>query len=300
MLLFCSDPLSARQPDADYAAEWKAARLAGFQTALIDFEALNAEDAPAAVARVAAVAQPLPALYRGWMLPSRRYRLLYQALAAKNIVLITDPDAYMLTHELPGWYPLLADQTPRSVWLPWQGRLDIAAIMQLLEQFGDRPLILKDYVKSRKHEWFEACFIPAASDAAAVERVTRRFLEGVEPSGGLVYREYVALQPIGSHPRSGMPLTEEYRLFFFDAAPIAAVAYWDEQTGHSIELPLDRFSLVAAGIPSRFFTMDVARRSDGDWTIVELGDGQVAGLPQQTNIVAFYRSLSHACGMAGA
>jgi hypothetical protein len=37
--------------------------------------------------------------------------------------------------------------------------------------------------------------------------------------------------------------------------------------------------------------MDVAKRRDGDWLIVELGDGQVAGLPEHGDIEAFYKAL---------
>jgi len=37
--------------------------------------------------------------------------------------------------------------------------------------------------------------------------------------------------------------------------------------------------------------MNVAQRSDGSWLIVELGDGQVAGLPENAAIPAFYESL---------
>jgi|GEM_PF-5234006 len=36
-----------------------------------------------------------------------------------------------------------------------------------------------------------------------------------------------------------------------------------------------RFQAIARHAQSRFFTMDVAQRLDGDWMIVELGDGQV-------------------------
>lgn len=39
--------------------------------------------------------------------------------------------------------------------------------MTILHEFGDRPVIIKDYVKSRKHEWLGACFIPDASDTKA-------------------------------------------------------------------------------------------------------------------------------------
>ena len=42
------------------------------------------------------------------------------------------------------------------------------------------------------------------------------------------------------------------------------------------------FIEVARQIQSRFFTMDIAQRSDGEWMIVELGDAQVAGLPRET------------------
>ncbi|MEO7074485.1 MAG: ATP-grasp domain-containing protein, partial [Ktedonobacterales bacterium] len=49
--------------------------------------------------------------------------------------------------------------------------LDMDRVMAALQPFGDTPLILKDYVKSRKHEWAEACYIPSAADRQAVERV---------------------------------------------------------------------------------------------------------------------------------
>ncbi len=38
--------------------------------------------------------------------------------------------------------------------------------------------------------------------------------------------------------------------------------------------------------------MDVAQRTDGTWIIVELGDGQVAGLPECAEASGFYRLLS--------
>ncbi|MEO0582953.1 MAG: ATP-grasp domain-containing protein [Bacteroidota bacterium] len=38
--------------------------------------------------------------------------------------------------------------------------------------------------------------------------------------------------------------------------------------------------------------MDVAQKENGDWIIMELGDGQVAGLPPETSPTAFYEKLS--------
>ena len=38
--------------------------------------------------------------------------------------------------------------------------------------------------------------------------------------------------------------------------------------------------------------MDVALRTNGECIIVELGDGQVSGLPDQADATEFYRRLS--------
>ena len=54
---------------------------------------------------------------------------------------------------------------------------------------------------------------------------------------------------------------------------------------------MERFAAVAGGVRSRFFTMDVAQRRDGDWLIVELGDAQVAGLPENADVDGFYKAL---------
>jgi hypothetical protein len=56
--------------------------------------------------------------------------------------------------------------------------------------------------------------------------------------------------------------------------------------------PLGLFAETATAVRSRFFTMDVARRVDGDWMIVELGDGQVSGLPREEDAGPFYELLT--------
>jgi hypothetical protein len=86
--------------------------------------------------------------------------------------------------------------------------------MALLRPFGEKPIIVKDYVKSRKHEWNEARYIPSASDRQVVERVVTRFLhvQGEDLNEGLVFREIIDFEPLASHSKSHMPLTREFRL----------------------------------------------------------------------------------------
>ena len=303
LIIFCGDPLQPRQPDSMYANEYAAAQAAGFTTGLLDFEALvDAGDAPLALRRL-----PAPgsidrdtALYRGWMLKVADYERLYVALAERDIDLITTPAAYRLCHYLPAAYTLIAARTPATVWLADPLPLDFDRIMALLTPFGAAPVIVKDYVKSRKHEWAEACYIPSAADRPAVERVVRRFvaLQGSDLTGGLVFRAFVSLEPLATHSKSGMPLTREYRLFWCDGQLLSATAYWEEGDYGEEVPPAEQFAAIARTITSRLFTMDIARRTDGEWIIVELGDGQVAGLPDRLDVTSFYTKLAACLGAA--
>ena len=294
-IIFCSEPISHARPDTAYVDEAHAARHAGLAYELISFETLVDEaDPAAAVRRVTSSSTPELAIYRGWMLRPPTYQQLYDALQARGVLLINTPEDYRHCHYLPESYPVIAGHTPMTVYLPLAEALDMARVKEVLAPFGDQPLIVKDYVKSRKHEWHEACYIPSAADLGAVERVVRRFLElqGDDVEEGLVFREYIAFRPLGQHPKSGMPLTKEFRLFFLDGELLYATEHWEEAIYDEGFPPLELFHDVARRVRSRFFTMDVAQRMDGRWMIVELGDAQVAGLPEHADLEQFYRALS--------
>jgi hypothetical protein len=293
-LVFCCDPLDARRPDDAYLPEAEAAERLGVPHSLVSYEALvNDGDPQRAVRRVAEQDGPALALYRGWMLRPETYRRLYEALLARGVRLLNDPAAYRHCHYLPESYSAIEGHTPASVWLSSEGDLDMGRVMELLRPFGRSPVVVKDYVKSQKHAWDEACFIPSACDRDAVERVVRRFLrlQGPDLQGGLVFREFVEFESLGRHPKSGMPLTREYRLFFLDGRLTYQAEYWEEGEYQGEVPPVEQFAALAGKVRSRFFTMDVAKRKTGGWMVVELGDGQVAGLPERADTEAFYRSL---------
>lgn len=295
MIFFCRDPLEPARPDRAFAAEVAAVERLGLPYVLVDHDALVRGDEPdRMVRRIPAHPESRLAAYRGWMVTPPQYRVLYQALADKGIRLVNDPDQYRHGHYLPENYPIIEGHTPRSVWLT--GDLGIDRIMDALAHFGGGAVIVKDFVKSRKHEWAEACLIPSAGDRQSVERVVERFLElqGEDLNEGLVFREFVEFEPIGIHPKSGMPLTEEWRTFWLDGVPIDWAPYWDEGADRGSRPPIERFSGVAAAVRSRFYTMDLARRRDGEWMIVEVGDGQVSGLPRESDADRFYEALARA------
>jgi hypothetical protein len=191
---------------------------------------------------------------------------------------------------------VIENYTPRSVWLKGGPEVSMDRVMVALRVFGDKPVIVKDFVKSRKHEWDEACYIPLASDRGEVERVVTCFLQlqGEDLNEGLVFREFIEFEPLTTHSKSGMPLTKEFRLFVLDGQIISVMQYWDEGDYDQGALPpVDIFSDIAQKVQSCFFTMDVAKGIDGKWRIIELGDGQVAGLSGKADLDAFYRALAN-------
>ena len=148
-------------------------------------------------------------------------------------------------------------------------------------------------MKSCKHYWDEACFI-GQFDLEAVSRVTERFLElrGEFLEGGLVYREFLSLKPIGVHPQSSLPLTLEYRVFVLGGQILKVGNYWPEGDYQDHERPPeDWLQTVIGKIQSPFFSLDVALDTDERWWVIEVGDGQVSGLNSALSAEEFYPAL---------
>lgn len=294
MLLFCDSGFSPREVDYLYAEEYAAAQQCALPTALVSFEALQKGRVAEALRYVPQQEQPTEAIYRGWMLRPALYARLYQALLeAKNIRLINDPDTYQWAHHLPENYAAIADHTPKSTWGVLEGHFEVEDWATQLAPFGDQPILVKDYVKSQKHYWSEACYIPDASDREQVAQVVQRFLElqGDDLNVGLVFRAFVPLVHLTEHSQSGMPLTKEFRLFVFKGQVLGAYPYWGEGKYDQIEPFIQPFEDLIQTLPSNFYTLDIAQTQAGEWLIVELGDAQVSGLPDRADPLAWYQKL---------
>lgn len=291
-ILFPADPLAPREVDPAFAVEADAAGGAGCEVEIVDLEALLDERDPRrAVRRVSA--RPGSAVYRGWMLRPGAYSLLHEALGERGVGMVTSPVEYRTCHHLPEVYPFLEGRTPRTVWVPVDEPWAAESVARLAATLGPGPLVVKDYVKSRKHEWLDACFIPSGTDGDAVARVTGNFRDrqGEVFEGGLVLREYVPLRPAGTHPRSGMPLSREARCFVVAGKVVTAAPYWEDVDQEPVDVPGWVHALVRE-IPSPFFTLDLAQRaSDGEWIVMEAGDGQVSEMLGGTDPAVIFRAL---------
>lgn len=190
---------------------------------------------------------------------------------------------------LPGWYEEFKEYTAESIWED-QGSLDNALAMTKGLQDS---YIVKDYVKSRKHEWYDACFIKNIADKENAGKIIGNFInrQGDDLVGGVVLRKFENLKCIGIHERSGMPLSEEYRVFVYAGRILILDNYWREESGVNLSDNERKWIEEIAGkTKSNFVTIDLARREDGALIIVELGDGQVSGL-QQIKAEDFYKKF---------
>jgi hypothetical protein len=218
-------------------------KAAGFGVSLFSLEDFQGGDFRAS--------PPLPGdteiLYRGWMLSGAEYGAFGSALSRAGARAAVDLQAYLGSHHLPGWYASLADLTPETRIYPPDCDLESE-----LRALNWSEFFIKDYVKSLKTS--VGSRITRPEHVAAVVADMRRFRGVIE--GGFCVRRVETFLP-----------DTEQRYFVLDGVPHAA-------TG---EVPLIVHECVKR-LRSRFYSVDVVRRTDGQFRVVEVGDGQVSDL----------------------
>lgn len=282
--LYCNHPLYKNKVDMDYEEEYQNANSYQ-ECCLFSYEDLIT------LSQLTLYGEKIPdvLIYRGWMLKPEQYNLLYKKLKEKDIFLVNSPLEYKIAHLLPNWYKIIENETPFS---KWTSDYSYHSIEQLLSEFQG-SVIVKDFVKSRKHEWYEACFIEEVKERNKAREVIDTFIRRQDNDlvGGIVLREYVKLKQVGFHPKSGMPIAEEYRGFYFAGELFAIIDYWNtKNTDRLTENEIEYIKKIGKKIKSNFFTIDFARTQDGELIIIEVGDGQVSGL-QEFNEELFYKQF---------
>jgi ATP-grasp domain, R2K clade family 3 len=241
--LYPSDPLKTRQPDEFYAAEFAAILDAGFGVSVFSLEDFQ----DGSFRAFPSLPSGVTVIYRGWMLSPDSYGNLVRTIVDSGSEPLTDTTAYLSTHHLPNWYPLLGEFTPETRVFPSDA--DLAAELHSLEW---PEYFIKDYVKSLKTSIGSR--ISTREQAATVVDEMRRFRGSIE--GGFCVRRV----------ENFLPQTER-RYFIINSVP-------HSEDGHIPSI----VSECAHRLRSRFFSVDIIQRADGASRIVEVGDGQVSDL----------------------
>lgn len=279
-IIFPNDPVTVSRVEPDFAIQFEAATSVGFNTGLISYEDLVYDGSASNAVRQAPQG---PCLYRGWMLKPAVYKTLVRALEDRGALMTVTPDAYTYGHHLPEWYADFQSVTPTTVWTN-SGSLSIALLG--LACLSSHSAIVKDYVKSAKHRWKEACFIPDTRDLPMAREIISAFIEeqGSDLNGGIVLRSFRPYLSSGVDANTGAPLIEERRVFLWRGRPLLI-------TGDEASILCDPLITNAIKrLRSPFVSVDFARLYDGRWEVVEVGDGQVSGI-RDLDPVKFYRAL---------
>lgn len=258
-LLYPASLLNPRKVDEHFSGE--AARLG--QTALYD----STEN------RVRGEVDT-PVIYRGWILSPEDYRLMESAVESRGATMLTPTCDYIKNQHMEKWYEYFEDFTAPA----WSFPTDATA-EEIRKTLPENSYVLRDSSKSAKEYWLEACFVP---DLESVDRVVTRFREITgDVTGLLIFREFTDL-----HDR-------EVRLWWSDSE--CSVREWHPSVGDptprndtdreiasdisSLTDKLDEFirrvTPAVESFNTRLFTMDVTL-NEGQYQIVEIGDGQVS------------------------
>jgi hypothetical protein len=285
-ILFPNDPLHQRKPDPDYVTEFEAAASAGFRCALFSLEALRAGDIRSALEVCPGAAEPDEWLtHRCWMMSDSLYAKLHAGLVELGYAPQVSPEAYAEAHYLPLAFKHIAPLTADSRWM--EG-CDEESAWVLFQDLGS-DAIIKDWVKSAKHRWRDACYIPAGTTRERFGEIFQNFLaaRGALFEKGIVLRRFHNLAQL-CEDMKGQPVHEEYRMFFYRGELLAATP---ASNGDGPFGQIEKWTTVAQKFASPFITIDVAREESGDWLVIESGDAGVSGLPLSIEPSQFFSAL---------
>jgi hypothetical protein len=287
-ILFCNNVLCPNTVDEAFSDEYECAKINGFNTYLYNHDEQS-------TINIRPIYEMETIIYRGWMLTHTQYEKLYNELFLKNYKLINDPIEYINCHYLPNSLQFINEHTPKTIFQRIEDKESIDTLIKKSKTFSGKPVIIKDFVKSEKHYWNTACFVENSSDIERLRTTINNFMDlrGEFLNEGIVIREFIELNKLTDHSKSGMPLSEEYRLFFFRNKLLCTYNYWDEGNYFNKEIDTTPLEEIAKNIDSNFFTMDIAKDKTGKIVIIELGDGQVSGIPEKEDRDEFYKKLMY-------
>lgn len=257
----------------------------GIQYAVIDLAALVHGDADSALRRLKPQA-PCAGVYRGWILHRVEYQLLYDALRARGVGLITSPAQYVAAQFLSEFFPKIADLSFPAA---WRETTDAAEVQIAAQAMSRPPYFIKDFAKSAKEIWPRGCVVTEPGSVAQFQQAIDELREfrGDRFEGGIVVRPLLRLNHLGENP-FGNPSYEEYRMVFVGRSRIATHAY-DYTAGTFSDF--GRFDRLGERIDSPFFTADCVVTEAGECLLLETNDGGSASMPPKIDLRNLYQLL---------
>lgn len=275
-IMFPCDFFNKTQVDDDYKEEYKQAIKFNFNVIIYDYDTYIQED------KINIHSSDLDegvCIYRGYMLKPEQYNKLYEFLIKKGIKLINSLTEYENCHLFPKSYNKLKDFTPQTLVFENFNKIDWDFVKQSFDKF-----MIKDFVKSVKGHNFPKYFDNSYSNGELNGYIEKfKDIRGNLFTGGIVIKEFVELKSLGT-------TTNEYRAFYL-YNNLITLSKNSNQTDTTESVP----EMIINSIPklnSNFYTVDFAELKNGNWIVVETGDGQVSGLATNQNVFEYYKQIS--------
>lgn len=275
-LIFPSSYFSDNKIDEELEAEYNAATETGlFDIVLFSYDKwFNA----GVLKLNKHIEKSVSAIYRGWMMKPEQYKSFYYELKSNNIDLLTSPDQYELFHIFPNIYPSLEQDTAKMIVYPEGENVSLEEIKKHFDRF-----MVKDFVKSVKGTSFPKYFDKNVLQEEFEKQMDMFYkYRGGLYTGGICIKEYLTLKKYGSH-------TNEYRVFYMGGQVVTV----SRNSGQHILAPLPPREMIEkyADLSSPYYTIDYAELENGEWKIIEAGDGQVSGLSDFQDYNEYFRAL---------
>lgn len=279
-ILFPCDFFSIHQVDECYQKEYEAAlAVNGFEIFFYNYDTFVSEGS---LILDHGTSEPFNVVYRGWMLKPEQYNVFYKKLKEKNLNLITTPRNYSYYHDFSNSYKDIK-KTPKALFFPEGEKVNLAKIKKYMSRF-----MIKDYVKSVKETDFPKFFYANELTQEELDSWILKFKNhrGKLYTGGICVKEYVDLKKYDGR-------TNEWRVFYINGLPIICANSGQSLIAQQVPLELvEKYSNTCGS----FCTIDYAELADGTWKVLETGDGQVSGLCDNQDPVAFYRAIKNGLG----
>ena len=202
------------------------------------------------------------------------YESEYRRLEAEGIQLAHTPQQHFLCSQLPNWFPLIEDLTPRSKWYDQVPRAD-----QIAADFG-WPIFMKGVRQTSQHRKS----LSIIEGPAMFEQAMQSYCQDpILKWQGIACREYIPLRQVGDPSNvDRIPSSFEFRTFWWKSILVGYGRYWWEEnpygmTGTEKVAALDLAQEAARRLAVPFLVIDIAQTAEGKWIVIECNDAQESG-----------------------
>lgn len=201
------------------------------------------------------------------------YEMFFCDCAEVGIDLVHSPDDQLRCTNLPEWYPLIKDHTPRSLWFE-----EVPSFAEVEAELG-LPLFIKGSRQTSKHKAAASVVRSRADfDIAAAIFKSDPILRWQD----FVCRELLELRPVSGGVEGKVPASYEFRTFWWRGELVGSGRYWFEANDYcwtDVEriaaLKVAKQAVIA--LRCDFLVIDLAQTVAGDWVIIECNDGMESG-----------------------